>query len=271
MPSTRFLFWNINRKPLADAVADLAHADQIDMVILVECEIDPQALLVALSRDSQSAFHFPVGLSKGIRIFPRFSRDFLRPVWESDRVSIQRLALPARSEILLAVAHLPSKLHWSGESQSVECVELGRQIRVEEERLGYQRTVLVGDFNMNPFEQGMISTAGLHAVSSRQVASRNSRTVQEREYPFFYNPMWGHFGDVAGDTACSYYYDSAQHVNYFWNMFDQVLIRPPLAARFDSTKLRIVESIGSQSLVRPDGRPDPRFSDHLPVVFELEF
>jgi exonuclease III len=271
VPSTRFLFWNINRKPLAKAVADLALADQIDVVILVECEVDPVTLLLALNSETGSDFHYSPGNSKAIRIFTRFSRDFLRPIWESDRISIRRLALPARSEILLAAAHLPSGLHWNRRSQNDECGELARLIAAEEEKVGHRRTVVVGDFNVNPFDPGMISTVGLHAVSSRQIASRKARTVQGREYPFFYNPMWGHFGDAAGDTAGSYFYDSAQHVNYFWNMFDQVLMRPDLAGRFDSTQLRIVKSVGAQSLVRPDGRPDPRFSDHLPFVFELEF
>jgi hypothetical protein len=83
--------------------------------------------------------------------------------------------------------------------------------------------------------------------------------------------MWGHLGDAAGDIAGSYYYERAQHVNHFWNLFDQVLIRPELARRFETSQLRIVKSIGSQSLVRQDGTPDSRFSDHLPIVFELGF
>lgn len=272
MPSTRFLFWNINRKPLADTVADLADADRIDIVILVECDTDPAALLRGLNRSPQSGFHFSAGLSKAVRIFTRFSRDFLRPTFESDRVSIRRLALPARSDLLLAVAHLPSKLHWSEDSQAFECTELARQIIGEEDRAGHRRTVLVGDLNMNPFEAGVVSANGLHSVTSRRVAERRIRTVQGREYRFSYNPMWAHFSDVNSDTAGSYYYDSAEHVNYFWNMFDQVLIRPELAERFDSNQLRIVTTVGTRSLVRSDGRPDgTQFSDHLPIVFELDF
>jgi hypothetical protein len=84
--------------------------------------------------------------------------------------------------------------------------------------------------------------------------------------------MWGHLGDVVSQTAGSYFYDNAEHVNYFWNMFDQVLIRPELVSRFDSDQLRIITSVGHRSLVRPDGRPDgATYSDHLPIIFELEF
>jgi hypothetical protein len=45
-----------------------------------------------------------------------------------------------------------------------------------------------------------------------------------------------------------------------------------LAERFDSSHVKIVTALADRSLVRPDGRPDARaYSDHLPVIFELEF
>ena len=103
---------------------------------------------------------------------------------------------------------------------------------------------------MNPFEPGVVAAGGLHAVMSREVASRQSRTVQGRDYRFFYNPMWNHFGDANSPTAGSYFYNASEHVSYFWNLFDQVLIRPELAAPFDPDSLSIVTSAGSRSLVR---------------------
>jgi hypothetical protein len=151
-------------------------------------------------------------------------------------------------------------------------MELARAIDVEEQKVGHRRTILVGDFNMNPFETGFVSANGLNSVMSRQVASRETRTVQGREYQFFYNPMWGHFGDARSETAGSYFYDAAEHVNYFWNVFDQVLLRPALAERFDPAELSIVKEVGSFPLVQTNGRPDhTNGSDHLPLVFEVEF
>jgi exonuclease III len=272
LPTTKFLFWNINRKPIANVVAELAATQKADVVILAESTLTPRSLLATLNSAAGSGFRLSTGVSKGITILTRFSRDFLRPVHESDHLSISRLMLPARSEILLAAVHLPSKLYWSPESQGFECAELARLIAQEEDRAGHQRTVLVGDMNMNPFEPGLVSSVGLNAVTSRRIAERVTRTVQGRAYRLFYNPMWGHFGDVQGDTAGSYFYDSAEHLNYFWNVFDQVLLRPELAKRFNSDQLSIVKAVGQRSLVRPDGRPDVTlYSDHLPIVFELDF
>jgi exonuclease III len=272
LPSTKFLFWNINRKPLAEVVADLADEHKADVIVLAECNIDPATMLMALNRGPGSGFHFPTSPNKSIKILTRFSRDFVRPVYDSDRLSVRRLNLPSRSELLLAALHFPSKLFMSDDDQVLECTALARTISDQEKRVGHQRTVLVGDFNMNPFESGMVGAAALHSVMSRQISSRGSRTVQGQEYPFFYNPMWNHLGDARSHTAGTYFWDNSKHVNYFWNAFDQVLLRPELAERFDPNGLKILTSVGDRSLVRPDGRPDnTNSSDHLPLVFELEF
>jgi len=164
MPATKFLFWNIGRKPLAQLVSELAEIHGVDVIMLAECETDPGAMLQALNRTPETGFHFPASFSEKTMIFTRFSREFLQPAFESERISIRRLALPARAPVLLATAHLPSKLYWMGESQAFECVELARRIEVEEQTAGHRRTILVGDFNMNPFETGLVSSVGLNYV-----------------------------------------------------------------------------------------------------------
>ena len=131
MPVTRFLFWNINRKPLAGLVAELAEIQRIDVVVLAECDTDPSAMLLSLNRSPVSGFHLPAGPSRPVNVFTRFSRKFLQPVHKSERITIRRLVLPARRPVLLAAAHLPSKLHWSADSQAGECAKLARLIEAE--------------------------------------------------------------------------------------------------------------------------------------------
>jgi endonuclease/exonuclease/phosphatase family metal-dependent hydrolase len=58
---------------------------------------------------------------------------------------------------------------------------------------------------------------------------------------------------------------------YFWNTFDQVLLRPELLDRFDIKLLVVPTTAGQTPLVTSDGRPNQDLaSDHLPVVFELD-
>ena len=55
----------------------------------------------------------------------------------------------------------------------------------------------------------------------------------------------------------------------YWNMFDQVLLRPGL---MDSlTELRILDGDGQASLLSERGRPrSATASDHLPILFRLD-
>jgi hypothetical protein len=266
-----FLFWNTNEGPLADAVAAIAKAEAVDILILSECAIEPRDLLKILNRNVPE-FHFAPGQNRGISMFTRFpGRYFPEVNIGSRRLSVRRLALPPIEDVLVAAVHLPSKLYWSDESQMFECANLSNAIVEEERKAGHSRTILVGDLNMNPFEKGVIAAAGLHAVPTRRIAERIKRTVQGKSYLFFYNPMWAHFGDASDRPAGTYYYERAEHVNYFWNNFDQVLIRPQLMDRFRSDQLRILDNAGETSLSRADGTPNKgNASDHFPLLFALD-
>ena len=264
-----FLFWNVNGKPLTDLIVQLTEEHRIDVLIIAECEIEARLLLLRLNDAVADGFHYPFSLCPRISMFTRFSADFIRPIFEEKRVSIRRLQLPGRPEILVAAVHLPSKRFWSGESQSAECAWLSANIRQAERDVGHERTLLVGDLNMNPFESGMISAHGLHAVMSRRIAAKLSRLVRGRRYPFFYNPMWSHLGDLDHSVSGTHYYERSEHVNYFWNMFDQVLIRPSVADCLPPEHVRIIVDIGGRTLLSEEGRLHQKASDHLPILFTL--
>lgn len=267
----KFLFWNLNRKPLERRIASLARHHDIDVLMFAECVIPVGHVLSALSEATGRVYHRPSSDSDSLAIYTRFPPDCVVALHEKpNRLTVRRLVLPGRPEVLLALAHLPSKRHWSPDSQGFECVEIARTIRELEQAQGHSRTVLVGDLNMNPFEEGVVADGGFHGVMARPVASRGSRVVQDREYPFFYNPMWAHFGHGSDDPPGSYYYPGAEHVTYFWNIYDQVLVRPALLANFPDDQLRILDSDGSVPLVASSGQPDSSgASDHLPITFSL--
>lgn len=57
---------------------------------------------------------------------------------------------------------------------------------------------------------------------------------------------------------------------YFWNLFDQVLLRPDLMERFSNDQLEILTTAAGTSLLSEDGRINAAAaSDHLPVLFRL--
>jgi hypothetical protein len=264
------IFWNTNQQPIGATIARLARRHDVDILILAECAVPPRTMLQALNRD-KTRLRLAFGECPRIVVYSRFPDSILFPKLETDRLTIRRLSLPGRPEILLAAVHLPSKLYWSRESQSAECAVIANHIREVEAEVGHCRTILVGDLNMNPFEPGIVQANGFNAVMTRAIASRLQRTVQGKTYPFFYNPMWGCFGDGSPGPPGSYYFESSEHVSYYWNMFDQVLIRPELLPFFRGDGVSILDSDGENSLVDDQGRPEPTGpSDHLPILFRLD-
>ena len=269
--TSRFLFWNLGKKDLRPLLNRAVRENDVDIVILAECTNRPEEILSGLNQDG-TRFHYTFSVCDSIGIYTAFSGNFTRQVSEGARYTMRRIKLPLREEILLVAAHLPSKLRWRDGSQEQEVICLADDIRSEEAKGGHRRTVLVGDFNMQPFEDGMTGAKGLHGVMSRQVASRGSRIVQEREYPFFYNPMWSMMGDLSQGPPGSYFYESAGHVEHYWWMFDQVLIRPELVNKTRNDGFRFLTMIGKESLVNGKGMPDSKVgSDHLPLYFEVDF
>ncbi len=109
---------------------------------------------------------------------------------------------------------------------------LSNSIKSAEKKFSHSRTILVGDLNMNPFERGVVSANGLHAVMSQEIAEEKELVIQGKTYPFFYNPMWSMMGDVSPGAAGTYFYRNAEHTVYFWNTFDQVLVRQELLEYF---------------------------------------
>lgn len=116
--------------------------------------------------------------------------------------------------------------------------------------------MIIGDLNMNPFEHGMIAADGIHGISDRRIAAKGTRQVGKKLRRYFYNPMWNHFGDGLPAPPGTYYYDSSSQVNHYWNIFDQVLIRPELLDGFNDENLKVVTEIDSTSLLKESGCPD---------------
>jgi endonuclease/exonuclease/phosphatase family metal-dependent hydrolase len=265
-----FLFWNLNQKALQARVARLAQQLQVDVVMLAECNLPPAEVLHALNESGTNSYCFPFSQAEKICIFTRFSPSSMTAVFDDParRLTVRRLRVGNHPDVLLAVVHFHSKVNWSEHDQLGEATYLARDLRRLEDENGHQRTILVGDLNMHPFDKAVVSAHGLHGVMTRQLAARGQRTVARRDYPFFYNPMWGCFGDRTAGPAGSHYYPGSAPVTYYWNVFDQVLLRPSLMDRLH--ELRILDNDGTAPLLQPSGLPDTDAgSDHLPLFFEL--
>ncbi|AXE19713.1 hypothetical protein DR864_19200 [Runella rosea] len=270
MQEIRFLFWNLNRNRPFEEIINIVEHHQIDVLIMAEVSFNLAILVVELAKKGYDFFHNPISQCDKIKILTRFKSNFLKPVFERRRYSINILELPLREKILLASVHIPDKSNNNSNEQEEFSRLFVEQIKQQEEKLNIDKTIIVGDFNMNPFESAMIKSTIFHAVSSSKIAEKLTRRVQEKDYKFFYNPLWSWLGDIRSEATGSYYYNTSNYENYFWNTFDQVLIRPELIPNFDKEALQILDKDGVKSLLTASGFPNKDYSDHLPLYFTIK-
>jgi exonuclease III len=267
---SKILFWNTNRNDVEEIVRFIVRQCSIDIIILAESELDDSHLLERLSRDNEKCYSMAPGIVERLHIYSRFDPKNIEPIHDSYYMAIRHIVNPWHPSFLLVAVHLPSKLYEEEYDQLVMCFGIVKHIERAEENIGHTRTILVGDFNLNPFESAMVGAEGFHAIMDRNIAKKGSRSVKGEKYKYFYNAMWSSLGDESKGPPGTYYYDTGRHLNYYWNTFDQVLIRPELLDYFRYDKLNVLTEINGCSLISKNGIPDNKLgSDHLPVVFEI--
>lgn len=267
----RFAFWNINKKPLGKLISKLVDENESDILILIENEMKPHKVVNCLNKNNRNGkFSIPLNFNEKIVLFSRFPSRWVRPLSDEGRYSIKKLIHPLCKETIFVIAHLPSKLYADESDQFANAIRLRQDIDQLENKDGHERTIIIGDLNMNPFDKGVVAADAIHGVMDKAIAAKVARQVNGVRQKFFYNPMWKFMGDDSDGPPGSYFYNTTGQISYFWNTFDQVLIRPSLIKSLLSEELKIITKIGDQSLLTEGGRPDPSIgSDHLPIVFTM--
>lgn len=270
-----FVVWNIGRKELYSSIENLVREYEPNVLVLIESELLSGKLLQILNSEENKFHCFGESLAKQIQIYFTYNSETVNKLDNQydGAYSFLTLNLPYPMDInlLLAIVHLPNKKIWNEESINDEMVEFAIDLKNREKEFLNYHTIVMGDFNLNPFERGIVSKIGLNATMDRCEANKN-RTIQKKEYKYFYNPMWKHYAPLTNGTQGTYYLYKSEPIQYLWNIFDQVIIGPTLLPYFNDEDLIIITSLDGVSLVDLNGRPNSNvFSDHLPIYFQFNF
>ncbi len=263
------LFWNVKqRSDCEPLIAAMVKTYGVDLLVLAEYAHSEDALLNQIERAGVRRYRADSLAVSSLRLFYRLP--LVIPVFDDKHLSIRRVNLPG-VHLLVAAAHLPSKLHYSPEDQTEFAVQYADEIVSAERATGINNTVLVGDLNMNPFERGVLQHNAFHGMMNRNdVVRQRSRIVGGRSREFFYNPSWRLFTNGLLSPSGTYWYGGGGYATQFWHVFDQVLVRPSLIDAFEERRFEVISLVGRRSLLK-HGTDRPQPSDHLPIRFTLSF
>jgi endonuclease/exonuclease/phosphatase family metal-dependent hydrolase len=268
-----FLFWNIHKNPsIASFVGRIAARHDVDLFLFAECPKKPKdcgPLIDAMNAAQKGTYRFADVLPQRVRVASRLAPERLALRFHGQEVSVWEVRGKKAARFLLATVHLPAKTAgFDAPAQAFVARTVAAEVAEAEDDLNCPDTVLVGDFNMNPYEPGMVMPETVHGFMTMSHAEKPDRDYRGATYRRFYNPMWKLFGDRVSTAGGTFHWDAYAPNQHFWHMYDRVLVRPSLMRRL--REVRILTSDGSASLLDANGAPDRDLaSDHLPIFFRL--
>lgn len=270
-----FLFWNIRKNEnVFGIIRELVYSEDIDILMIAEYPNCPTDELLNVINRTPTLYkyehHEKQTQSDKVEIFTRFSAKFITPLKDTQRISAKEITSTLLNQrITIVTCHFPSKVNMTDDQLSEYASDAKDFIDEVEKQAGHKNTIICGDFNMNPFDNGIIKTKGLHAIMDKSIAQKRKKaTVRGKDYPYLYNPMWELLGN--SKICGTMYYNSSDSINYYWHIYDQVFIRPDLIDSFNMDSLKIITKTNRNNFLTSSGLLNKNISDHLPIKFNLK-
>lgn len=263
-------FWNTYCNKNIDTVLSAMMAEN-SIDILGMCEYSGNADLLVLNpllKKKGYRIIKPIAASKQMPIiYSTETVSYKGPIADQDRYSVHEFMIDGIS-FLISFVHLPSKMMGDNE---MECKAVSglilHDIKEWESKQNKKRTMIVGDFNLDPYEKTILWADGFHAYPD-SIDAEKKKTIQKVSYESFYNPMWNMFGDKEYPPGTYYFRKPGRSAQ--WHVFDQVIMRYDMTKCFDKKSLRIITRINQFSLADKNGRPNKaEYSDHFPIFFSI--
>ena len=261
----RILFWNAHKHDLCEEISLLAKDLLVDIVVLLEYGGDPKSYLLWLQQRADSRFAIPDHMSSRFLVLSRITSPDFEEVFPSSRFSIRRFR-HQNGFALLALFHGYDPINYNIDNRSRLAREMSRDLREAMKLHQTNKALIIGDFNLNPYDSVMNDVTGLNAMMTKSCVAKGARNFDGRAYDYFYNPMWSFLGDLSPGASGSIYYEGSQG-NYGWNMFDQVLLHHSLACSL--LDVRIIDRQDGIPLANKRGHPNAKLSDHFPLLVAL--
>lgn len=257
------LFWNLKRNNIKEYIVELMHEKGPDVAIFSEYGgINLNELEAELN--GEYICHNGNGGCEKVTMMAKKSV-LVNIYMESHRYTIYSVSCGSINYNVIGI-HLSAKPYADEETRKAEIRDLVGDIHKLESKQNNSNTIVIGDFNANPFDKELIQKDTFNAVLFKElILKKEYDTWSGKRYRRFYDPML----DYISEDNLSYgtYYYSGGSSPMYWNCFDQVVVRKPLANKISN--IEFCKTINGKRLLA-NFKPQDNISDHLPLFVQLE-
>jgi exonuclease III len=260
----KFIYWNTNNIKSLNQILDICDSE-IPQVFFLS-EIDEKMLQD--NADLLKKHNYKYFANPGSSRVKIIIQDGLNIALGLQNKYYSNVKLPDINLDVISL-HLPSQMFQHYDALKAFIRDFREDIDLNIGNSIDNNILIIGDFNVSPFDKPMIDFDGFSATNS--INARHSITHLTKKKNLYYNPTWKlysntefpgtkHFKRPSGSS-----YDVLEH-----HFLDQVVISSKLLNELKSEEIRVITQSnkfdyylsGSNTLLE---------SDHLPLTYEIKF
>lgn len=278
-------FWNISRRNKRDldeklnivpVVGELVVERDLDIFFIFESYENESVYIEELDKIHSRIFvepEYPLSIATAPKvrcIAKSLYKSSIKWLQHEKQYSVLNLAVNGFDFIIFPL-HLVSRKNFDDKNKLAEATRNAIDFKEATTNLWESgRVLILGDLNVNPFDSAIVSANGFHTTNDFDIALKGERNiVRQGNSQVFFNPSWKLFFD-ADALSGTYWWSRDDYEHIHWNVLDQVIIGKEMLHYFVLNSLKTVKKISNKNLLDSYSRPDQRYSDHLPVIFNLE-
>ena len=258
----KVLFWNLKGNDLKSYIEKLITEHEIDVAVFAEYDaID----FHQIESDTKNAYRHVIGIGACNKITLLIKSSIaIKFTHEQSRYIIVNFEI-AGENMIMAGTHLQDRWSTDTATRLITIRRLIQDISNVEERCGSKKTIIIGDFNANPYDDELLLADAFNAVLFKDVIKQSETCkVADNTYRRFYNPI---LNFISEDTKMYGSFHNTTSANSpVWHCLDQVIVSKALCDRI--ININYLKNAGKQSLISRI-KPNSKISDHLPLLVDF--
>jgi len=259
----RFIYWNTKKNSDASVILEILNEEFPDVLFLSETE-ESLILNILSQLDSINYKHFENPGCDRIKIIARKNLN----VSLSKQSTYYSALRDSENDVTIVSVHLPSQLYQNIDGLKGFMRDFRHEIDQEIGSSVNDNIILIGDFNINPFDKPMIDFDGFSASNSKTLKKESVHLSKRKS--LYYNPTWMLYaknnfpGTIYYRRPSAFSYDVLEH-----HFLDQVLLSYNMSQNIFSEKISILEKTTHHTFFDATSN-SIKLSDHLPLIYEYK-